>query len=272
MSIRPATALARAVWCGDRLTADGRLRLNRRDLRILADSGCMADPRYVWLPVTRTEADEQNRVLEKMGLAGRIPARIPYQGWNDEAVGTIRCQDGERRSPAEIAFTWIRSATRDARRWLYLMGPVGRGKSHLASVLGVHWVAVMDTTAKIVSWCDYVTKIQHAIRTGSSEYHVQELVDQGLLIVDDLDTGHVVTTSWALESLWNLLNNRIGRPTILTSNLKLSSYRARLVAAAKKGEDLETATRISDRLATGAGGNVFAEVPLLSPSSMRERR
>lgn len=106
--------------------------------------------------------------------------------------------------------------------WLVLMGPVGVGKTHLATAAAN---AAMDAN-RVVLFATVVDLLDHlrATYAPTSELVYDELVARirsaDLLVLDDLGTQR--STPWADEKLFQLLNHRSQHrlPTVITMNEK----------------------------------------------------
>lgn len=154
----------------------------------------------------------------------------------------------------------------NSKRWLYLHGDVGTGKTHAACALsiarcqGVVSIPYDDS----VGYRDYsrharsfsvlfhsvpslLLRIKNSFRDGSheSEYSiVDEAVNVGVLVLDDLSAEK--SSEWSVQILYAILNGRYNemRETIITSNRPLSKLG---VSLAVNGDD-STGLRIVDRI------------------------
>lgn len=117
-----------------------------------------------------------------------------------------------------------------SRQWpIYLFGAVGRGKSFAAAYVFSHWTG----DALMLRYCDLINSSIRAEKEGTvsriaSDGSVVDfspgqwwrwLRDVSLLVVDEIGTG--MSHEWREEMLWKLLEERKGRPLLLTSNLTL---------------------------------------------------
>lgn len=138
------------------------------------------------------------------------------------------------------------NAERLAGRGLYLCGPTGTGKTHLAV-----------TIAKAALWHGHMARFVESDEMLDAVKRADPNTDPlaiyrnaGLLVIDDL--GKEYATSWAVKQLGKLINARLGagRPTIYTSNYMLRSGSAKtdLFAALSQQGDADCAAAIVSRI------------------------
>lgn len=107
-------------------------------------------------------------------------------------------------------------------RWLFLYGPCGTGKTHLAVAIAKH---VMDTHQMQVYFAVVPDLLDHLRatfdpRSGSAYDDRFTLIRSAqLLVLDDLGTENA--TPWAREKLYQIINHRYVEqmPTVITSNV-----------------------------------------------------
>lgn len=110
---------------------------------------------------------------------------------------------------------------------LYFHGDVGAGKSHLA--IGIHKEVKELGYSSIYLEMDKIMRIikdtwsKDGNETEGEFFRVLQEVD--LLIIDDL--GAENNTQWAQEKLFSILNSRLGKNTIITSNLSIDELEER---------------------------------------------
>ncbi|WP_281659105.1 ATP-binding protein [Halobacillus sp. Cin3] len=109
---------------------------------------------------------------------------------------------------------------------LLLVGPYGTGKSHLA-VSVTKRLMEKGKRCLFLSVPKLFTKIKQTYNENSefSENQILELIqDMDLLVLDDLGTEHTNAkegqNSWGHTKLFEVLDDRAGKPTIFTTNLK----------------------------------------------------
>jgi len=111
--------------------------------------------------------------------------------------------------------------------WLYLCGPCGAGKSHLAAAIA-HTVATSGQGVTYASVPDLLRFVRRGFGERSADERLDTLMAIDVLILDDLGAEHL--TAWATEQLFVLLNARYlaDRATVLTSNDRPEALPARL--------------------------------------------
>jgi DNA replication protein DnaC len=113
--------------------------------------------------------------------------------------------------------------------WLFLCGPCGAGKSHLAAAIANH-LATNSWGVTYASVPDLLRFVRGGIRGGEADVRMDALMHIDLLVLDDIGAEYL--TVWAQEQLFILLNARYlaDRATILTSNDRLEALPARLAS------------------------------------------
>ncbi len=129
----------------------------------------------------------------------------------------------EHRLTLREAFKAAESFAKHPDRWLYLAGPTGVGKTHLA-------VAIANDCIKrrfpVVFWntpnlLDHLRKGYSNVSPATFDRLFDNIKHAELLILDDL--GSQVSTPWAEEKLYQLIVHRhdAALPTVITSRILL---------------------------------------------------
>jgi DNA replication protein DnaC len=106
---------------------------------------------------------------------------------------------------------------------LLLVGPAGRGKTHLACAILSELVETKGVTGLYVDFSDLLLKIQTSFRPDadfSKESVLTPFSETELLVIDEL--GASKPHAWVLDVLYSLLNTRYNRKrlTVATSNFE----------------------------------------------------
>ena len=106
---------------------------------------------------------------------------------------------------------------------LLLVGPAGRGKTHLACAILSELATTKGVSALYADFSDLLLRIQTSFRPdadASKESVLTPYADAELLVLDEL--GASKPHPWVLDVLYNLLNTRYNRKriTIATSNFE----------------------------------------------------
>jgi DNA replication protein DnaC len=106
---------------------------------------------------------------------------------------------------------------------LLLVGPSGRGKTHLACAILSELVVTKGSTGLYVDFSDLLMKITTSFRPdadASKESVLTPYAEAEILVLDEL--GASKPHAWVLDVLYSLLNSRYNRKkvTIATSNFE----------------------------------------------------
>jgi DNA replication protein DnaC len=136
----------------------------------------------------------------------------------------------ENFSDNTLSLTNARRAAREfvdsypaAEAGLLLVGPAGRGKTHLACAILSELVMTKGATGLYVDFSDLLMKIQTSFRPDadlSKESVLTPYAEAEILVLDEL--GASKPHAWVLDVLYSLLNARYNRKkiTIATSNFE----------------------------------------------------
>ena len=167
----------------------------------------------------REEARKRREAYERAGIRPR------FLGAESPLAGAV--MDGVRRG-----------------RGAYLFGPVGTGKTHLASAVA-RMAVDAGMRVRVTDMPGVVARIRGTFGgTGSEEGVLAGLSRCGLLVIDDL--GKEPPTDWTLTQVFRVVNDRYEtmRPTVVTSQYELKALGGRL----SRNGDVDTALAIVSRL------------------------
>lgn len=130
---------------------------------------------------------------------------------------------------------------KETRRGIYIFGPVGSGKTHIAYAIAEYAEQELKTVVQVYNVTEMLASFrsdfdQHWSNRENIDRRLKEF--KGLLILDDI--GAEKPTEWVAETLYRIINQRYNDmlPTVFTSNLSLS----------------ELAPQIGDRTASRIAG------------------
>lgn len=144
---------------------------------------------------------------------------------------------------------------------LYIAGPIGTGKTMLASCLA----ADLIRCGKSVLWSNVgdllrALRATFSDRTQNEEDVIDRFAQAGILVLDDL--GKEKPTEWAAEQLFAIFNRRYdyGKPSIVTTNYSGADLIRRLTPRPDMNgqADDTTARAIVDRL-RGTASTIILE-------------
>lgn len=136
--------------------------------------------------------------------------------------------------------------------WLYLHGAFGAGKSHLAAAIANSWRG--KGSARFLTVGKLLDTLTMSIRDGTTDALLINLLECDLLILDELSAAHLseAASDWRFGRIERIVNERLGKPTVITSNLAVDDL-------ALPGD--VRAERIADRI---AGESQIVWMPIAS--------
>lgn len=145
----------------------------------------------------------------------------PYKAMPNASVDT-------QRRMVEIALSKARKYASQPTGWLYVHGLPGTGKSHLAAAIANHlarnrWSVIYRSMPAMM---DTIRDQMHA---GQVDNTFAQLASADLLVLDDIGADGQ-PTEWAEARIFRLINDRVDKPTVFTSNMDVSAlpYNARI--------------------------------------------
>lgn len=134
---------------------------------------------------------------------------------------------------------------------LYLYGPPGGAKSHLAAAI-LNAQAQRGVGGRYGSMPALLRLLRRGFSDGTADARLEALMDAELLVIDDL--GVEQGSDWADAQLFDLINVRLAgeRATIITSNLAPDQHRDARIASRLQGSFTPIRLILSDYRAVQA--------------------
>jgi DNA replication protein DnaC len=148
----------------------------------------------------------------------RLWDSVPIE-FRNVSLATYPAHSREQQHTLALIRAWLESTT-----WLYLYGPVGRGKSSLA----VACAAELRQVALYVLVSRMLMRLRATYDGDGREREVLEsLFSVPVLILDDL--GKERRSDWALEKLFQVIDERWAnhKRTVITSNFDIDTLEER---------------------------------------------
>lgn len=128
-------------------------------------------------------------------------------------------EDQSQLDALEKAVKYVKNFNPASGKKILFYGEVGTGKSHLA--FGIYKAVKANGFTAIYLEMDKIMRIIRDTWDKNSENTENEffkvLQDVDLLVIDDLGAEH--TSNWVQEKLFSILNSRLGKNTIITTNI-----------------------------------------------------
>ena len=176
---------------------------------------------------------------------------------------------------AQVLLDWLLDMQGDPafKRYIWLHGPTGMGKTHIASAVAVLWSLAYDVDAVYCNWATKLAEIKDSFNGWSAAEGLAAEQHAGILVMDDMGAERV--TLYNLECLYRIVDSRRGRPTVFTSNYKVENYLKRLRCSDRRDDDKHAvrfqAEKIEDRMQSGQGGYLLGEVQVQSKKGSYRR-
>jgi DNA replication protein DnaC len=170
-----------------------------------------ADTRRDLLALTEASlGDEAGLTLDSFNLRRRL-YDFEYEG------KTVNLAQQSRA--LQRAYTDVSALIAKPEHWLFMYGPPGSGKTHLA--IAAYNAVSSQLPAAFVRVAAMLGYLRDGIDDHTVDARLEQLKTIGFLILDDLGTER--PTEWGLARLYDIIDARYAarRPTLITSNIPL---------------------------------------------------
>ena len=209
-------------------------------------------------------------VARQLRVAGLLSdERYRWATWDDERNDRIPWH-GEQLTVAQLCFTWMLGIGPDHKSDLWLVGPSGMGKDHLATVMAVALAIRWQWTAL---HCDWLVLTEELKPNNGASTTLQPYKAADVLVVSDPDQPD--QTLFKSKKLGELVRVRQERVTIWTANTPLKTFCQRIRTSCRRDERREyngVGTMLATKMEEAANtiesrllGRVEMEVPFTSP-------
>lgn len=141
---------------------------------------------------------------------------MPAAPANTAMFDSFQADHPEQRRALAHALQFCADMENRRFRWLSLLGPSGRGKTHLARCVEA-WRKSRGGAGYFYRWLDLLQRFRED-REQIARF-MRRCDDSRLLIVDDIGAGY--ETEFAAATLAEIAERRQGRATMFTSNFTM---------------------------------------------------
>ena len=149
---------------------------------------------------------------------------------------TFETFEVKRNPKMRPAFEAAQAMARGERKLLFLYGPPGLGKTHLAcAVVQEHPLANFWEVPEFLAWLRSHYGKDMGGEVVEQIVHNYQQAEGALLVLDDLGAHN--QTAWAEEQLYRILNGRYNNdaPTLITANVDIGRIDERIRSRFRSG-------------------------------------
>jgi hypothetical protein len=168
------------------------------------------------------------RQLRAAGLLSQ--GRYRWATWDDERNDLISIR-GEELTVAQVCFAWLATISPEHKSDIWLVGPSGMGKDHLATVMAVALAIRYQWTARR---CDWMVLTEELKPNNGASATLQPYKAADVLIVSDPDRPD--QTLFKNKKLGELVRARKDKVTIWTANTPLKTFCQRIRTSCRRDE------------------------------------
>ncbi|MCX6004741.1 MAG: ATP-binding protein [Chloroflexi bacterium] len=176
------------------------------------------------IPCRCTKAEIKKKKAERLQSISNLGhlTRLTFEN----LLPTGREKDPASQQVFQKIYDAVKAYAENPERWLILVGPVGSGKTHLASAVANYRIS-RGYPVFYITVADLLDHLRSAF-SPNSEVQYDELFEQvkesPLLILDNLNTS--TTTAWAKGKLDQLLEFRFNSklPTLITTSTSIEEF------------------------------------------------
>ena len=157
--------------------------------------------------------DELGSLADKTFDSFRLDRALAPFSWQGAPM-SIAAQQQFMASAKKRCAAWVQSP----RGWLFIHGGYGAGKSHLAAAMAN---AYRGAIVRFVTINKMLDVLRAGIDDGSTDRLLADLLGCDLLILDELAAAQLAECvgDWRFGRIERLINERLEKPTVITSNL-----------------------------------------------------
>lgn len=190
--------------------------------------------------------DRVAKVIGDSGMGARFLKRT-FETFEITEKNAKAAKTAKRFADAFDSLLPSKSNPEPGRNGLFIAGPMGTGKTHLAAAIA-NQIMQQGRAVICMTMIDLLERIKRTYAKGDvdegSVLRIYKTVP--LLIIDDM--GKETPTEWAVSTIYNIINGRYEAylPTIITTNYDADALIARMTPSQTR--DKTTAEATIDRL------------------------